>query len=88
MPYNWMKIHSSPAKQRRDEVKDKSKNKGGRLCEGQIFFDADGQAYALVQVPDDPQERQQLIADLGATSVLGLVDADEQDGGVAPPPSS
>jgi hypothetical protein len=88
MPYNWVKIHSSPPRQRRDEVRTKAGQKGGRLCEGQIFYDAAGQAYALVQVPDDAAQRQDLLATLGASSALGLVDADEQADGKQPPPSS
>jgi hypothetical protein len=79
MPYNWMKIHSSPPKQRRDEVKGKSQSKGGRLCEGQIFYDENGQAYALVEMPSDPAKHQELIAELGGTEVLRLLDADEKD---------
>ena len=81
MPYNWMKIRSSPPKQRRDEVKGKAQGKGGRLCEGQIFYDANGQAYALVQMPKDQAKKQELIADLGGTDVLELVDADEKEDG-------
>jgi hypothetical protein len=85
MPYRWVKITSSPPKQRRDEVKDKASGKGGRLCENQIFYDAGGQAFALVQVPADPAKEHDILAAIGATESFGLVDADEKADGVQPP---
>ena len=85
MPYHWLKIPSSPPKQRRDDVKDKTSGKGGNLVGAQIFYDANGQAYALIKDPGNSGKLQELLADLGATESLGLVDADEKDSGVQPP---
>lgn len=85
MSYNWVQIQSSPPRQRRNEVREICRRYGGRLIENQIFYDARNQAYALVQVPAD--QRQALLAAIGATEWLGLVDADEKDSG-APPPAS
>jgi hypothetical protein len=83
MPYRWVKISSSPPKQRRDEVKNKVNGKGGGLVGNQIFYD-DGQAFALIKLPGDPAKAAELLADLGATVQLSLVDADEKDAGVQP----
>jgi hypothetical protein len=88
MPHYWVKIPSSPAKERRDVVKAKAQGKGGRLLTDEIYFDANGQAFALVQVPADPAKQQEVLQAIGATSALGLVDADEKDAGAQPPPST
>ncbi|HWQ01917.1 MAG TPA: hypothetical protein VN449_07350 [Gaiellaceae bacterium] len=85
MPYHWLKIPSSPPKQRRDDVKDKANGKGGSLVGAQIFYDATGQAYALIKDPGNPGKLAELLADLGVTDQLGLVDADEKDAGAQPP---
>jgi hypothetical protein len=79
-----VKIPSSPPKQRRDEVKGKANGKGGGLVGNQIFYDATGQAFALIKDPGDPAKLADLLADLGATDALALVDADEKDAGVQP----
>ena len=85
MPYHWLKIPSSPPKQRRDDVKNKASGKGGNLVGAQIFYDASGQAYALIKDPGNAGKLQELLAELGATESLGLVDADEKDAGAQPP---
>jgi hypothetical protein len=85
MPYHWVKIPSSPPKQRRDDVNSKANGKGGGLVGANIFYDAHGQAYALIKDPGNSGKLAELLADLGATDSLGLVDADEKDAGAQPP---
>jgi len=41
-----MKIPSSPPRQRRDDVLQYCLDHGGRLCEGQIFYDEQGKPWA------------------------------------------
>jgi hypothetical protein len=86
MPYHWVKIQSSPPKQRRDEVKRDAGNNDGDLVSQQIFFDAGGQAYALVKVPKNHPKKQAMFAAIKKNGpALGLVDADEKDAGEQPP---
>jgi len=80
MPYHWVKIPSSPPKQRRDEVKGKANGKGGGLVGNQIFYDGQGQAYALIKDPPDAAALQELLSELGATDAVPLQDADEKAG--------
>jgi hypothetical protein len=87
MPYHWLVIPSSPPRQRRDEVRAICARHGGRLCENQIYYDETSQAHALVELPEDAEQQEALLAELRATSWAGLVDADEQQGGVRPPRS-
>jgi hypothetical protein len=87
MPYNWVRIRSSPPRERRDEVKEICRRNGGRLCENQIYYDENDQAHALVELPAEDAKRQALLQELGATAFIGLVHADEKAGGMRPPPS-
>ena len=87
MPFHWLRIPSSPPQKRRDDVEKICKEHGARLCEQQTFYDQDGQAYALVEVPGDEARVEQLLTRLNATSWKGLVHADEKAGGANPPRS-
>jgi hypothetical protein len=87
MPYNWMRIPSSPPAKRRDQVRKICEDYGGRLVEDQTFYDETGQAYALVYLPDDDGQVDGLVGEIGATSWKGLVHADEMAGGRKPPQS-
>jgi hypothetical protein len=78
MPYSWLKISTSPPRERRDEVADLCRRHGGRLCERQIFYNEDGTAFALVEWPSREEAAQALLEELGATDQVGLVDADEK----------
>jgi len=81
VPYSWVKITTSPPRERRDEVADTCRKHGGRLCERQIFYNEEGAAYALIEWPNREEAAQALLAELGATDHVGLVDADERAGG-------
>ena len=61
MPFHWLRIPSSPPQKRRDDVEKICKEHGARLCEQQTFYDQDGQAYALVEVPGDEARVEQLL---------------------------
>jgi hypothetical protein len=87
MPYHWVLIPSSPPDKRRTEVAEICRSHNARLCERQTYYDEQGQARVLIQVPDDEAEIVALLEELGATAALGLVDADEQTDGLSPPPS-
>jgi hypothetical protein len=89
MPYHWVRVPSSPPQQRRDDVAGICLSHGGRLVEGQIFYDAKGKnkAWALVETPADEAQRDALLQALHAIKWTGLVDADEEADGKAPPPS-
>ncbi len=87
MPYHWVSIRSSPPRERRDEVAQICRRHDGRLCEGQIFYDEQGGAHALVESPDNVAAQQALLAELRATSWVGLVHADEKADGAHPPHS-
>jgi hypothetical protein len=77
MPYHWVKITSSPRPARRDKAKKDAADNGGRLCEGQLFYDAAGQGYALVEVPSDANGQKKVLDAMDVTSQHGLlVDAD------------
>jgi hypothetical protein len=88
MPYHWVRIPSSPPRERRNDVWDICFRHGGRLCENQIFYDDEDVAHALVQLPDDPDAQLALLEELGADSFIGLVAADEKENDLSPPPSS
>jgi hypothetical protein len=82
MPYNWVKVGSSSARQRRDEIREACrKDDVARLCENQIYYDKAGEPgyYALIEVRKaDAFER--LVQSLKWTVVHELEDADEKDG--------
>jgi hypothetical protein len=86
MPYNWVRVPSSPPRGRRDDIREICRRHGARLCENQTYYDEDGQAHALIEVRD-PEALQGLLEELEATESTALVDADEQDEGVFPPSS-
>jgi hypothetical protein len=87
MPYNWIRVQSSPPRERRNDVWDICFRHGGRLCENQIFYDGEDEdvAHALVQMPDNPDAQAALLEELGAISFTGLVTADEKANGIDPP---
>jgi hypothetical protein len=87
VPFHWVRIASSPPKQRRDEVRQICQRHGARLCDNEIFYGGDDSAHALIEVPDDPAKQQALLADLGAVEAVGKVNADEKEAGKSPPPS-
>jgi hypothetical protein len=87
MPYHWVRIPSSPPRERRNDVWDICQRHGGRLCENEIYCDAQDVTYALVELPPDPDKQQALLDELGAISYTGLVHADEKENGVTPPDS-
>jgi hypothetical protein len=87
MPFHWVRIRSSPPRERRDEVREICRRHGGRLCENEIYYDEQGQAHALVELPADGKQVDGLLADLGAQDWLGLVHAEEQASGRKPPKS-
>ena len=39
MPYHWVKIHSSPPQERRDEIAGICIEHGARLVDNEIFYD-------------------------------------------------
>lgn len=87
MGFIWTIVPSSPALERRAEVREICKGHGGRLVEEQIFYGADGShAYALIELPAGA-DQQALVDDLSAHEWLGLVHADEHAGGTQPPAS-
>jgi hypothetical protein len=88
MPYHWVKIPSSPPRERRNDVWDICHRNGGRLCENEIYYDEQDQAYALVELPADSDRQQLLLEELGAISFTGLVHADERANDITPPPSA
>jgi hypothetical protein len=89
VPYNWVRVPSSPPRARRNDVWDICFRHGGRLCENQIFYNDDGDvAHALIQMPDNPDSQLALLEELGAISFIGLVAADERENDLSPPPSS
>jgi hypothetical protein len=87
VPFHWVRIGSSPPRERRDQVRDICRRHGGRLCENQIFYDGQGQAHALVELPADEKQYDALLTELDAHDWLGLVHADEQATGTKPPGS-
>jgi hypothetical protein len=87
VPFHWLAITSSPPQQRRDEVREICQRHGGRLCENQIYYDEQGVAHALVEVPADDGKQRDLLDALGAQEWLGLVHADEKHDGKRPPKS-
>lgn len=79
MPFHWLKIGSSDPEERRAAVIEICKRHNATLgCDEQIFYDRQGQAYALVTVPEDPCDEGALLRELGAIEVLYLLDATEQ----------
>ncbi len=85
MPFIWTRIPSSPSRRRRDEVREICTRRGARLCENQTYYDAEGNAHALIEVSVHQAELDALLEDLEALSWVGLVDADEQADGAQPP---
>jgi hypothetical protein len=88
MPYHWVKIPSSPPRERRNEVWDICHRHGARLCENEIYYDEQDQAYALVELPEEDDRLQSLLEELGAISYAGLVNADERANDIRPPNSA
>jgi hypothetical protein len=87
VPFIWAKVHSSPPHERRKEIRDACAAHGGRLCENEIYYsDGDDVAFALIQVPADAGQRQQLLDAINAIEWSGLVDVDEKQRGDKPPP--
>lgn len=84
MPFHWVRIASSPPKQRRDEVAEICRRHNARLCENEIFYD-DGDVHALIEVSDDAAQQQALLDELNAFEWLGKVGADEKEAGKSPP---
>lgn len=81
-------MSSSPPQERRDEVAEICLRHGARLVENEIYYDNDDdRAYALIELPDDRESEKELLYDLGASSWVGLVHADEKAEGLRPPPS-
>ena len=79
MPFHWVRIPSSDPEERRAAVSDICKSHNAILCcDGQIFYDRQGKAYALVKVPEDPCDEGALLRELRAIKVIFLVDATEQ----------
>lgn len=87
MPFIWTKTHSSPARQRRNEVAEICGKHGARLVENQLFYDDQGEVHALIEVPDDESKNEALMAELEAHEWLGKVSADEHEDGKSPPKS-
>ncbi len=87
MPFHWVIIHSSPPLERRDEVAEICRRHGGRLCEGEIFYDEHRQAHALIETPADETAYTTLLDELHASQWVGLVHAVDQHAGVTPPRS-
>jgi hypothetical protein len=86
MPYHWVKIQSSPPKERRDKANRDAQSNNGHLAEGQIFYDKTGQAYALVKHDgNNGNKHTKMLDDLQGTEALGLIDADEKAAGAAVP---
>ena len=81
MPYNWVRVTSSPARDKRDEIREACREDNvARLCENQIYYvdGKPGEAYALIEVRNEYAFRS-LSEERGWTVVHILVDADEQD---------
>lgn len=81
MPYSWVKVRTSPPRERRDEIADICRQHGGRLCERQLFYNEEGSAYALVEWPHREEAAQALLEEIGASDHVALVDADERASG-------
>ena len=87
MPYHWAKIHSSPPKERRNEVAEICRRHDAKLVHNQTFYDADGSLFVLIDGPDDEAKQQALHDELQPFVWIGLVDADEKEAGKHPPHS-
>lgn len=87
MPYHWVKIHSSPPQERRDEIAGICIEHGARLVDNEIFYDDEKGTFALVALPEDEEAALGLMDELGAYSWVGLVNADEKAEGLTPPDS-
>jgi hypothetical protein len=87
VPFHWTRLPSSPPRERRDNVREICRRHGGRLCDDQVYYDAEGQAHALVQLPADEGAQRALLDELEAQDWLGLIDADEKHSGKEPPKS-
>ena len=87
MPFHWVAIPSSPPRERRDDVREICRRHGGRLCENQVYYDEQGAAHALVELPGDEGKQHDLLDELNAEEWLGLVHADEKHDGKRPPKS-
>jgi hypothetical protein len=81
MPYNWVRVPSSPPRERRDDIREICRRHGARLCENQTYYDELDQAHALIEVRD-LEAFQGLLDELGATESTSLVDADEKADGM------
>jgi hypothetical protein len=78
MPYHWARLSSSPPRTRREDVREICRRHDARLSEGQLYYDEHGAAYALIDLPENEDQQQALLEELGADEWVGLVDADEQ----------
>jgi hypothetical protein len=79
---------SSPPTQRRNDVRQICQRHGAKLANNEIYYeDDDNTAFALIEVPDDPNQQQGLFAELGAFEASGKVSADEKEAGKSPPPN-
>jgi hypothetical protein len=81
MPFHWVRIPSSDPEKRRAAGSRICKRHNATLCcDDQIFYDRQGEAYALVKLPDDPDpcDEGALLRDLRAIKVMFLVNATEQ----------
>jgi hypothetical protein len=87
VPYHWVKIPSSPPQERRNDVRKIVRSHDGRLVSDQTYYDEDGQAFALIEVPEGGAAREAILEELGAEAWVGLIDADEKAEDMVPPPS-
>jgi hypothetical protein len=79
MPYNWVRVPSSPPREIRDEIREACRTGGvARLCENQTYYYDDDQehAYALIEVRN-VNAFQSILEERGWTVERSLVDADE-----------
>jgi hypothetical protein len=91
MPYHWVRIASSDPDERRKEVKEAVEGYEAKLVGEEIYFDQDGQAYALIDwgrdIADDELEKLLGESEVRGTSWKGLVGVDERVGKKNPPKS-
>ena len=87
MPYYWTRIESSPPEQRRDEVARISAEANAALLGPDTYYDEQGRCWALVRVPDDPQQQREILRRLKALEWRGLSSASEHGQGKRPPAS-
>jgi len=88
VPFHWVRMPSSPPKQRRNEVRQICQSHGAQLVNNEIYYgDDDDTAFALIEVPEDPTRQQALLNELRAIEADGKVNADEKEAGKRPPPN-